>query len=506
MINRGEWITPYLYDKPQFEKPILFYWLVELSYRIFGVNEFAARFPSSVFGLIGVVCIYFFGSLLFNRRVGVLSAAILATNVEYVVLSRSCITDMVLFALMLFSAYFFFQGYIKGKNIFYVLSSISLALATLTKGPVAIVLFTSIMLIYLFSSRDLKFLRQVPILLLYAAVFVVVTAPWYIAIYKIHGKNFVEVFLGFHNVTRFLESEHKIGSQFYYNIPIVLGGFFPWSAFLPFGLWYAFKIISSKGKDEKNRIIFLLIWFFVIFAFFSISSTKLPTYIFPSFISLALIVALTWDHFLRQDPLLSIEKMTWSYYLLVMAIIAGSIGALVYVRLDYPSILKGVLVLCLFLGFGMLLSFIAFVRKKFLWAFALIVYSVTLIIFPVCELVLPVVEYFETSKCISEKLLMLMRYGQRLGSESNYLAGLAFYTGKMPVDVDKHHNLVQFLGSQERVWCVLKEKNHRELYELDTKPYYTRPSYMLYKIGKRSIVTNLIPDDGRYLIMRERKR
>src|SRR3989338_7996174 len=89
MLNRKEWSTPYLYDKPQFEKPILFYWLLKASFSIFGVNEFAARLPSAVLGLIGIIAIYLLGSSLFNKRVGLFSSLILATNVEYIVLSRA---------------------------------------------------------------------------------------------------------------------------------------------------------------------------------------------------------------------------------------------------------------------------------------------------------------------------------------------------------------------------------------------------------------------------------
>jgi len=57
-------------------------------------------------------------------------------------------------------------------------------------------------------------------------VFAVIAKPWYIIMYKIHAQDFINIFFGFQNVTRFLTPEHKIGSQVYYNIPIILGGFF----------------------------------------------------------------------------------------------------------------------------------------------------------------------------------------------------------------------------------------------------------------------------------------
>lgn len=502
MLSRNEWPTPYLCGKPQFEKPILFYWLVEVSFKILGVNEFAARMPSAIFALLGVIGMYLLGSLIFNKRVGLLAAIILGTSVEYIILSRACVTDMTLATFMLFGALFFFYGYLRHKRYHYLFSAASFALATLTKGPVAIILPGAAILAYLAFVRDLKALKKIP-LFWCAVIFIAIAAPWYLLEYKIHGANFINSFFGFHNITRFLEAEHKIGSQVYYNIPIVFGGFFPWSVFLPFGFWHIFK---------KKHSAFILSWFFIIFLFFTASSTKLPTYVFPCFISLALIVAVLWDDLLKEGaPKKFIKGMSVSYYALCASVIFGAIAALLYlkfiynIRSDHPSIYNEIFVSSLFLIFGMILSLIAFINKKFFGAFLFIAYSVIVFLYPMNRLVLPEIERYETSKEIALKLGTLMKEGEQLGSESNYLEGLAFYTGRFPTDIDKHHIMVNFLSSDKRVWCVLKEKNHRELYDLDTKPYCMRESYMVYKIGKRAIVTNNMPDDGVYMIKRERR-
>ncbi|MDD5422971.1 MAG: glycosyltransferase family 39 protein [Candidatus Omnitrophica bacterium] len=506
MVDRGEWHTPYLYGKPQFEKPILLYWLVEASFRAFGVNEFAARLPSAVFALFGIMVIYFLGSLLFNKRVGMLSAVILAASVEYVVLSRACVTDMVLTVFMLLGALFFFYGQIKNRAYYYILSGGFFALAVLTKGPVAIMLPAVAIGLYLLFVRDFRIFKSISLVWI-ALAFIIVAAPWYILMYKIHGNSFIDAFFGFHNVNRFLEAEHKIGSQWYYNIPIVFGGFFPWSVFLPFGLWHAFKKSFRNSSPENGHLVFAALWFFVIFIFFSISSTKLPTYIFPSFIGLALIVAVLWDDLLQKTVEKSIVLgMKISQYLLLVVVIVGSIGALIYLKFDYPSILPGIAIGCALLIIGMILSTAAFAKKIYARAFLLIVCSVLAFAYPMSALVLPQIERFETSKEISEVLSTVMKKGEALGCESNYQEGLAFYTGVFPVNIDKHHDLVNFMGSKERIWCVLKEKNYNQLYDLDTKPFYTKPSFMIYKLGKKAVVTNKMPEDGKYILMRERTK
>jgi 4-amino-4-deoxy-L-arabinose transferase-like glycosyltransferase len=500
MLAGGEWITPHLYGKPQFEKPILFYWLVEASFKTFGVNEFAARFPSAVLGTIGVIAIFFLGSLLFNRRAGFLSALILATNVEYIILSRACITDMTLFVFMLLAALFFSYGYIKEKGYFYLLSSASIALATLTKGPVYFVLFAAAILAFLFFTKDLKALKRMP-LWQAALVFLAVSMPWYIAIYRLHGKTFIDSFFGFQNVTRFLVSEHKTGSQIYYNIPIILGGMFPWSIFLPAGFWH----ICKKIREKKASSVFLIVLFFVIFGFFTISSTKLPTYIFPCFISLAIIIGVLLDDFLNGKVSGPAAKTTRiSYYVLIVIMLLGWAGAAVYAKLDFPSIMAGVIISGLVLAIGGLISLIAFMNKRFALAFVMIALSVAIFLCPLSVLILPEVERYESSKEVSAKLLAIMKPGEELGAASNYVPGLAFYTGKFPVDLDWHHAQINLMNSGKRIWAVIKEKNHKQIYDPEITKEYVKPSYVIFSVGKRSIITNEVPSDGHFLVKRER--
>ncbi|EFK96921.1 Glycosyl transferase, family 39 [sediment metagenome] len=504
MLSTGDWMTPQIYGKPQFEKPIFYYWLVAASFKLFGVNEFAARFPSAVFALTGVIAIYFLGSLLFNRRTGMLAAIILAVNVEYIILSRACITDMVLAALLSLGFLFFFYGYLKDRWYCHLLSGACFALAVLTKGPLFIILPVTAIIAYLFFIKDLKAIWRLPVLGA-VAVFILVAGPWYLEMIRMHGKVFIDTFFGFQNVTRFMESEHKMGSQIYYNIPVVFGGFFPWSVFLPYAFWRLINKIRSKQSGQGKQSIFVLVWFLVVFGFFTVSSTKLVTYIFPCFMSLALMTAVLWDDFLRRGS--SRAMAIWmkaSYLFLVAGTAIGAIGLLIFVKIDYPGMLGGVFVSGVFLVFGFILSLVAFFNKKYLWTFALMVYAVAIFLYPLSSFVLPAIEPFESCKLISQQLLKYMKPGEKLASESHYRPGLSFYTGKLVIDVDRYHLLVDFLGEDKRNWTILKEKNHRHVYELDTKPFYRRASFAVYQIGKKVIVTNMMPEDGKYIIKRER--
>ncbi len=503
MLVRDEWLTPYIHDESQFEKPIFFYWMVEAAFKVFGVNEFAARFPSALTGLLGLLAMYFLGKMLFNERVGLFSALIFATSIEYIVLSRACVTDMALSTFMLAGFLFFLYGHLRGKKVFYLASSLGFALATLTKGPIGILLPAAIILLYLIITKDLTALKRVPIGGC-LVVFLLIAAPWYLIMYKMHSKDFMNVFFGFHNITRFLAPEHEVGSQFYYNIPNAFVGLFPWSVFLPIGLLHAFKTTFANRDEKRGKVIFLLLWFFIIFIFFSASSTKLPTYIFPSYPALAILTALIWDDFLRGTLSKNIARwMKYSYYILPVAIVFAAIGLYMLIDRRYPNMLADATIAGSFLIFGAALSLVAFRAKEFLLAFFLTAFSVILFLYPFTMLVLPEMGRYETSKEISQKLLSLVAAGEPIGAEKHYRAGLAFYTNRPIADLDRHHYITRFLNSDERAWCVLKEKNHMQLYDRGINEVYVKPTYMVYKMGKKAIITNAPPRNGRYMIKRE---
>jgi len=501
MLNRDELLTQYIFGKPQFEKPPLYYWLVLFGFRAFGVNEFSARAGSAIFGILGVIGIYLLGKLLINKRTGFLSGIVLATSVEYLILARACVTDIVLGVLILYAFLFFFYGYYanSGKNKHYLLSSVFLGLAVLTKGPVALLLPGAIIFLYLIIAKELKKLKEIP-LIQCAILFLAVSSPWYFLMYRVHGKEFMDVFFGFHNVVRFLHPEHKWGDVVYYYVPILIGGFAPWTILLPAGIWQARK---EQDLRIKRTNIFILIWISVIFVFFSISRTKLPTYIFPLYPALALPVGRVLDVFLDNALGQKIKTLfRTSLYTLSLALASGMVGLYVFAKMRYPTVANASLITgVVFILFMMV--FIALLLKR-RYAHALFVYTVSFIvlILPLSYIVLPEVGRYESSKEISEKVLKLAGPGEEIGAETHYRRGVAFYTDREGIpDIHSHDSCTKFLNRKERVWGILKEKNHIQLYT-DEKNPYKRTTYVVYKLGKKVIVTNKVPPDGKFLKVR----
>jgi 4-amino-4-deoxy-L-arabinose transferase-like glycosyltransferase len=165
MVESGDWLTPHYNGNNRYDKPILFYWVMALSYFLFGVNEFAARFPSALASLLLVLTTFFFARSFFNVRAAFWGAMALAGSLQIAVLSHAAITDMLLTLFIAGSLYSFLLGYkadpaLKG---WYLSSAVCMGLATLTKGPVGVVLPGLIILLFLLLRGEFKrSIRSIP--------------------------------------------------------------------------------------------------------------------------------------------------------------------------------------------------------------------------------------------------------------------------------------------------------------------------------------------------------
>src|SRR5881409_1270720 len=294
MVASGDWITPTLNGAPRFAKPILIYWLISGSYLAFGVSEFTARLPSALFGTLLVLMQYAFATRMFGPTVGLRAALMLLLNFEVLALGRMVLTDMVLAFLTTLSIFCFFlamQGEGRTKRWYWGFY-IGMALATLTKGPVGVLVPLLAVIPYLLLTGRWREVARECRLLPGTAVFLLIAAPWYAAIVLLHGAGYAESARG-DTLTRFFSVIGGHGGTILFYIPILFLGFFPWSGFLPAALVQALR---ERDEDPQRAVQLLCaLWVLGVFIFFTLSSTRLPHYIAPLFPAAALLVAASWD-------------------------------------------------------------------------------------------------------------------------------------------------------------------------------------------------------------------
>lgn len=278
MFTFNEFVSPRIFGEYWYDKPPMYYWLVAASYKIFGMTEFAARFPSAILAVACTLVVYLSGRRLFNERAGMAGALVLTTSIEFFYLGKAAVTDMTLLLCLTVSLLAFIE---KRYYIAYLFAG----LATLTKGPIGLLFPGAIVFSYILATRRWSLIKNMKIpsgLLVYALV----AFPWYIMMYTIHGSAFIDTFLGFHNVTRFTSPEHPDVVLWYYYIPVLMLGFFPWTAIMLQSMWHSL----TNSRQDFPALVFLNIWATVIFVFFTISQTKLVSYILPMYPPLAMIV------------------------------------------------------------------------------------------------------------------------------------------------------------------------------------------------------------------------
>ena len=343
MFESGDRLTPTFNGELRVAKPVFLYWLMDQSYRLFGVNEFAARFPSALFGVGLILIHYLFLVHQRDRTVALFGALMLLLNLEILGLGRMALTDSVLIFFTTASLYGFWLG-LHGEGgvrrwiwAFYI----GMALATLTKGPVGFAVPLIVAAIYLTWTRRWPLYWQKGAPLAGMALFILLAAPWYAAMFLVHGDAYATGAKA-HTIGRFLSPmEGHHGTIFFY-LPVLLLGFFPWSALLPVPLYRTLKDWRDSGvppspptplphsglpcpsTPSRELDLFAAIWVVGVFLFFTASSTRLPHYIGPLFPAAALLTASYWSRCL-QDPATkgirgSIHLMTGVGYLLAIGL------------------------------------------------------------------------------------------------------------------------------------------------------------------------------------------
>jgi 4-amino-4-deoxy-L-arabinose transferase-like glycosyltransferase len=211
---------------------------------------------------------------------------------------------------------------------------VATALGVLTKGPVAAVLISGIIVLFLILERDLRALRWL-LSPLGITAFLAITLPWFVLVSR-RNPEFLDFFIVDQHLKRFLApNEHQQGLWFFF--PIVWSGILPWSAFVLF----APGMLRSFGARLLRRrlstaTLFCLVWSGVIFVFFSLSGSKLATYILPMFCPLAILAARFFERVLeeRQHRIL----VRGCVALLVLALMTALGGAVAGALIDLPEV------------------------------------------------------------------------------------------------------------------------------------------------------------------------
>ncbi|MEJ2009356.1 MAG: glycosyltransferase family 39 protein [Acidobacteriota bacterium] len=294
MVAKGDWITPHFNNFSYLDKPPVFFWAVASSFKVAGISEASARFPSALAALLTALFVWFLARRMFDESTGLYAGIVLATSPLVVVFAREVIFDMTLtlFVTAAMACYWLRETGSEQRKLLDILFFGAMGLATLTKGPVGFLL--PMLSIGAYQALRGKFARLKDLnWSLGLATFCAVTLPWFIPI-SLRHPDFPAYAFWQESLERFATGHaHRAGPVYYYLI-IYLAGFLPWSFFLLYSAIHRTNRWRELRRDQHAPTLFLLSWVGVIFIFFTISQSKLPGYFLPAMVPLSVLMAKVW--------------------------------------------------------------------------------------------------------------------------------------------------------------------------------------------------------------------
>lgn len=335
MLLRGDFITPTLGGFPWFEKPPLLYWMMMASYRVFGVNEFAARLGPAICGLLTAGLVYWAGKRICatdksdhddastSQTLGSWSVFVCLTSLGMIVFSRGASFDIVLTMTVTGALCCFFVWRVReatkdGARWPRLLSGFYgfLGLSLLAKGLVGFVLTLGIIGAYFIVRRESpgkrfwsSFVWGIPLALAVAAV-------WYGPMYYRHGWTFVDQFIIQHHVARFVSNKYHHPQPFYFYLPVFALLVLPWTVVLISALADARRWQWRAASAIERLRLFSLVWIAIPLVFFSLSGSKIPGYILPVLPAAAFLIGERITSFLRAGRGEGIIRITGALLLL----------------------------------------------------------------------------------------------------------------------------------------------------------------------------------------------
>ncbi len=308
MLAAHDFITPRLNGSLFFHKPPLFYWLQTVSISAFGINPASLRIMPALFGVGGIVFLYWATSLLLGRNIGRIAAIILGTTPLYYGASHYANVDIEVAVWLNASILALLVGVLREKKSWLYAAYICGGLAFLTKGLIGLAFPAAIMGLWILSTRQWSTIRklQLPLGLI---LFAVICLPWLILVSQ-RNPDFLRFFFYQQQFQRFAGSGFNNVAPWWFYITLVIASFLPWTYFLCRHLKALY--ISTANQDarksvgadprvcpsrattgeERYIVIYLTIWALVVLIFFSIPNSKLVGYIIPIFAPLAILTAM----------------------------------------------------------------------------------------------------------------------------------------------------------------------------------------------------------------------
>lgn len=382
MLRTGDWLAPMFNGAPFFDKPILFYWLQLIAFKIFGATEFAARLVPAVSAVGVIAATGWAGRVFFNNTVGRLAALIVAILPATFALSAYAILDMTFTAFLFAAIALTASAAIHDRPHRQWWGYLCLTLAVLTKGPLAIVLAGLTFIATLVVAPRLRARLLTLHWISGAALVVLVSSPWFIYMWMRFGYAFIEGYFLRENIWLYASQLFTTTQSPWFYFRVALTGFLPWTPVL---IGRAVDAFRNDPIGDEERLFWT--WSVVVTLFFTCSRFKLDHYIYPVLPALSVIAARTYWNLRNGASLRSYPGATCGVAAVALVMLGAGIFAFVKIEalpLDLPNAIFLAPVSLVLAGLGLITGLVLRGGRPPMWpvfsAVAMLtVYSVVLV-------------------------------------------------------------------------------------------------------------------------------
>jgi 4-amino-4-deoxy-L-arabinose transferase-like glycosyltransferase len=294
-------VVMHLNGVPWFVQPPLYFWVAAAFAKLLGTSEFALRLPSALATIVMSGVVGYVVARLASSRAALLAATVLATSLMQAVIGRLAIMDALLDLAVMLAILASFGALRTGRASWWYLAWAALALGTLAKGPVALVVTVLVVGPWLVWERLAGGRLDPPALphrLGGLALFALLIAPWAFALWHAAGPAAFGELIGHYTVGRYLGTIENQSGPVWYYVPVVVLGFFPWFAFLVPAALAGWREARTRPGSLARLA---LVWAVVPFCFFSFAQTKLPNYVALELAAFAILVGLWFDRAVERE-------------------------------------------------------------------------------------------------------------------------------------------------------------------------------------------------------------
>ena len=494
MVLSGDWVTPIFNGEPFFDKPALFNWLNAISFLFFGFTETAARLPAATAGLGCVLLTWQLGRKLYGEWTGFLSGLILATSLEFTILSRVVQYDISFTFFTTLALFFLASGVFdqRQRSKYFLGFYVAASLATLTKGPIGLLLPGLAVGLFVIVTRRTELLRQMRILP-GAVIFLAIVSPWFIMMEQANN-GYLDYFIVKQHFGNFFGGEGALKPRhpepFYYYLPVLLAGLLPWSAMLPQSMMRGLR----ADRDHAQGVsLFLVLWILAIFLFFSAATSKLSTYLLPVFPAAALLMARYLVEFIKTPTErgrrgLLIGIVCWLVPIMLVAAYAIPNDPWTYWNHRAGVVWVEFEIFVAIFSLMLLVSFVLLLLRRYAAAIGSLAATAPVLSFFILLLMVPDVNPYKGSKEIGLQMDYMLGDKQKIPMYGQMLDSTLFYTGRDAQMIHGKEDLDRYLDSPNRRFVLMRSRARSEA---DT---FKGDYYVILRVGNKAIVSNQPPD------------